>query len=213
MDLQGAVDNFGRAMTHCDNIIAVHQTHGGGGRGRRIQEVSLDRAVIVLAVAAWQAAVQDLTKAILDESEPVGVPAIEVARYRASVGFVTRGIDDFATPNAEKTRSLMIAAGFDPYPHWTYVIAGGQGRPRTTWQPHMVTKRLNEWVRVRHAVAHGHDKLPIVDALKAVRDGNTTDPAVRLADAQQCVSFTDRLVRLTAHAIAAHLGTPVHTPR
>jgi hypothetical protein len=214
VDVQRAIDNFDTALVHCDNIVQVHRAHGGGARGRRTIETSLDRAVIVLAVAAWQAAVQDLTSAILDTARPTGPTPLDVARYDTMMGPVRKAIGDFATPNAEKSRDLMVSAGFDPRPSWTYTIAGGQGRAPVTWTPHMVGQRLNEWLRLRHAVAHGHDELPVVQALEAVRlNGVTSDPTLRLTDAEQCMSFVNRLVRLTSSSVAAHLGVTVTYPR
>ncbi|KQQ65687.1 hypothetical protein ASF63_10015 [Microbacterium sp. Leaf320] len=74
----------------------------------------------------------------------------------------------------------------------------------------MVDARLNEWLLLRHAVAHGHDELPVVQALEAVRlDGVTSNPTIRLTDAEQCVAFLRRIVRRTATGAAAHLGTTV----
>jgi hypothetical protein len=74
----------------------------------------------------------------------------------------------------------------------------------------MVDTRLDEWLKVRHAIAHGHDELPVVAALESVRlDGATSNPTIRLTDAEQCVSFTRRLVSLTSTAAAAHLGVPI----
>ena len=214
MDLQTAVDNFDRAMTHCDNIIAVHRAHGGGGRGRRYREPSLDRAVIVLAVAAWQAAVQDLTNGILDTAAPPKSPQLDRARYEASVGHVRQAIAAFATPNAQNTRRLMQGAGFDPRPYWTWEVAGGRGRQRVSWTPHLVDARLDEWLKIRHAIAHGHDELPGVEALQAVRSGgNTSNPAIRLVDAEQCAAFVSRLLRLTATSAADHLGIVVQVNR
>jgi len=213
MLIQEAVNNFSNALRHCENIVSVHRGHGGSARGRRITEVSLDRAVIVLAVAAWQAAVQDMTTSLLDTARPTSAPAIDIARYDVITGPARKAIGDFATPNAQGTRRLMISAGFDPRPLWTYETSGGQGRQRIVWTPTMVDSRLDEWLKVRHALAHGHDSLPVVPALLAVRlRGITSDPSLQLADAEQCVSFLNRLVRLTATGIAAHLGSPVSFP-
>ena len=206
MDLQSAVDNFTTAVAHCHNIIAVHRRVGAGQRGRRWEEVSLDRAVVVMAVAAWQAAVQDMTAAIIDTA----APATGAANYHALLGHVRKAILDFGTPNSQNTRRLMQSAGFDPRPYWTWTIAGGRGRQRVTWAPTAVDARLDEWLRIRHAIAHGHDELPACDALEAVRlDGVTSDPSLRLVDAEQCVAFVSRLVRLTATGAAAHLGVTV----
>lgn len=214
MDVQTAVDNFDRAMTHCDNIVAVHRGHGGGGGGRRYAEISLDRAVVVLAVAAWQAAVQDIANGILDTAAPTSVPPIDRARYEATVGHVRKAASDFATPNAQNTRRLLQSAGFDPRPHWTWKTAGGRGRPHIVWTPQSVDTRLDEWLKIRHAVAHGHDELPVVPALESVRlDGVTGDPTIRLVDAEQCIAFVSRLVRLTAVAVASHLGVSIKVVR
>ena len=214
MNLQQAVDQFDLALRHCDNIVAVHRAHGGVNRGRRFQEVSLDRAVIVLAVAAWQAAVQDLTTALLDTVRPAGSSAIDIARYDVLTGSVRKAIGDFATPNGDNTRKLLISAGFDPRPLWTYEIAGGRGRQRVTWTPTMVNIRLNEWLKIRHALAHGHESLPVNNALLAVRNlGVVSNPALRLDDAEQCMTFLNRLVRLTAAGLAAHLGVTIAYPR
>lgn len=210
MDLQQAVDNFDGALKHCHNIVAVHRGHGGSGRGRRFQEASLNRAVVVLAVAAWQAAVQDLTTAILDTARPTGPTALDIARYDIMTGPVRKAISDFATPNAQNTRRLMISAGYDPRSTWTYSSPGGKGKKRVNWTPAMVEVRLDEWLRVRHALAHGHDSLPVVQALLAVRrKGVTSDPTMQLEDAEDCVQFLNRLVWLTATGLAKHLGVPL----
>lgn len=214
MDLQQAVNQFDNALKHCDNLVAVHRGHGGANRGRRYQEVSIDRAVVVLAVAAWQAAVQDLTTALLDTARPTGPTSIDIARYDTLTGPVRKAISDFATPNAENTRKLMVSAGFDPRPLWTYEIAGGRGRPRTSWTPQMVSTRLNEWLKIRHALAHGHETLPVNNALLAVRNlGVTSDPTLQLADAVGCIAFLNRLVRLASMGLAAHLGITIVYPR
>lgn len=208
LNLQTAVESFEAAMKHCDNIIVVHKEVGGGGAGRRYKEASLNRAVIVLAVAAWQAAIQDLTSALLDTAAPSGGSAIDRARYEASVGFVRKGIVDFSTPNGENSRRLMQGAGFDPYPSWAYRIPGGRGG-YVSWTPSMVMTRLNEWLRIRHALAHGHAELPLVDALESVRVDHANPATLRLVDAEQCVAFVRRLVEVTATDLATHLGATV----
>lgn len=214
MDVQQAANNFDAALKHCDNVIAAHRGNGGGGVGRRYIEVSLNRAVIVMAVAAWQAAVQDLTTAILDTARPTGPTTLDIARYDTFMGPVRKAVIDFATPNAQNTRKLMISAGYDPRSLWTYSSNGGRGRPLEVWGPAMVEARLDEWLKLRHAVAHGHDELPAVQALEAVRlEGKVESPPLRLKDAERCVTFLNRLVRLTSVGVAAHLGTALDYPR
>ena len=61
---------FDNAMTHCDNLVKIDQ-RAGGGRGRtRMVESSVNRAVIVLAIASWQAFVQDTTYFLLHRRMP-----------------------------------------------------------------------------------------------------------------------------------------------
>jgi hypothetical protein len=191
----------------------VHRGHGGPARGRRDEEVSINRAVVVLAVASWQAVVQDFALACIDLSAPAPGGALSPASYAILAGRVRKEVADFATPNAENTRRLLIGAGFDPRPLWTWTQPGGRGVGMVTWSPAAADQRINEWLRVRHAIAHGHAALPQVQALQAVRDSggsSPANPAIRLVDAEQCLAFFRRLARLTAPGLAAHLG--VSTP-
>jgi hypothetical protein len=81
------------------------------------------------------------------------------------------------------------------------------------WSPHDTEVRLDEWLKVRHAIAHGHSVLPQVQALQVVR-GRTpppADPTIRLVDAEQCLAFLRRLGRLTVDGLASHLAVPAPT--
>jgi hypothetical protein len=78
-----------------------------------------------------------------------------------------------------------------------------------TWTPADAEQRIDEWLKVRHAIAHGHPTLPQVEALNAIRHsgGNPpADPTLRLVDAEQCVVFFRRLAKLTGSSLAEHLG-------
>lgn len=208
MDLTEASQNFDRATQHCDNLITVHRGYGGPAGGRR-GEVSLNRAVIVLTVASWQSAVQDLTLALLDAGTPVAGGAITPASYAVIAGRVRKEVGDFATPNAQNTRRLMVGVGFDPRPHWTWRQMGGRGVGMITLSPTDVDRRMDEWLKIRHAIAHGHSELPQVSVLAAVRRATgvpPTDPTIRLVDAEQCLAFFRRVVSLTTSTLAVHLG-------
>jgi hypothetical protein len=208
VNLDDATANYARATKHCDNLITVHRTHGGPKAGRRAEEVSLNRAVIVLAVASWQAAVQDLTYATLDLSAPAPggwtQQAFKVVEARTRSDVVR-----FSTPNAQNTRQLLQGAGFDPRPHWTWQQRGGRGVGMVTINPHDADARIDEWLKVRHAIAHGHSSLPQVDAIQSVRlttGAAPASPELRRVDAEQCLAFFRRLVKLTTVPLAAHLG-------
>ena len=207
MDLSTAAANFARATRHCDNLIEIHRNHSGPRQGRRNKETALNRAVVVLTVAAWQAAVQDLANAAADLVNP-GEASPEFRLYTLLKGRMDRDIRAFATPNAEKTRELLKVAGFDPRPHWEWTRPGRNG----SVTPHRAEQSVNAWIKVRHAIAHGHAMLPEEEVLQAVRMGepHRGDPSLRLYDAEQCLEFFRRMARVTAHGLAEHLHLPPH---
>ena len=55
----------------------------------------------------------------------------------------------FSTPNTENTQSLLLGLGYDPLPDWTLTVDDEVLTPDRPQQP------LNEWLKVRHAIAHG----------------------------------------------------------
>lgn len=114
----------------------------------------------------------------------------------------------FATPNAQNSRKLLQGVGFDPRPHWTWTQRGGRGLGQITVRPTDVDSRIDQWLRVRHAIAHGHEHLPSVDVLQAVRAAGSTlvDPPIRLVDAEQWLTFFRRVVTLSGDGLATHLG-------
>ena len=78
--------------------------------------------------------------------------------------------------------------------------------------PNDVDTIMNEWLNVRHALAHGHAELPLVSVLEVVRghpanwQGQAT---LRRDDASSCVAFFKRLVAVTAAAAASEFGASV----
>lgn len=209
MDLNEAADNFGRATLHCDNLITVHRGYGGTGRGRRAEEISVNRAVVVIAVASWQAVIQDYTLACLDLSVPQAGSPLTATAYSVITGPVRNAVGDFSTPNGQNTRRLMQSAGFDPWPTWTWLQHGGRGRGMETWTPSDADRRIGDWLKVRHAIAHGEPTMPQVHGLEAVSEqpnNPPSDPTLRLTDAERCLVFFRRLAKLTGAGLAAHLG-------
>lgn len=118
---------FDNAMTHCDNLIEVHNRAGSGGRGRRTAETSVNRAVVVIAIASWQAVVQDMARFLVEHHMPQPTdPGYGVAKLIR--GQVFGEIGNFSTPNAQNTRNLLISAGFDPRNYWTWTTRVKIGR-------------------------------------------------------------------------------------
>jgi hypothetical protein len=191
--IEDARSEFERAMRDATNLVESHRALNPGV-GRRFRELSINRAIVVFTVAAWQAYLEDLLAEIVDYLEPpAGDPA--VPRFRVIRADTTYAINRFSTPSAEGARDLLIRGGFDPLPHWHWA-----GRwPLTIAQ---TRDRMNQWLRVRHAIAHGDPQLPAEPVLSVRPSG---EPTLTLDDAEACITFFRRLVEVTTNAaVAAH---------
>jgi hypothetical protein len=168
--------------------------------------------VVVLTVAAWQAAIQDMVASALDAGMPPSGGALAPETYSVLAGRMWQEVERFSTPNPENTRRLLLGVGFDPRPHWTWRQSGGRGVGWIVVSPHDVEERMQKWLRLRHDIAHGHDQLTPVDVLLAVREKSSIptgwQPSVRLVDAKACMAFFRRVTNLTAAPLGAHLGQP-----
>jgi len=187
---------------HCDNLVAVHRHRGGPGR--RYEEMAINRAIVVMSVAAWQAAIEDMVRVALDAAVPSPTSPLSRQGYNLLAGNLRGAVARFSTPNSQKTRELFELVNYDPKPTWTWQT-GRFGRETRT--PNDAAQRLDDWLRVRHAIAHGASELPAVSVLGAVRTGQATaNPPLRLADAENCLGFIRKLTRVTGAGMANHLG-------
>lgn len=66
-----------------------------------------------------------------------------------------------------------------------------------------VRARLNNWLKVRHAIAHGHDDLPDVPMLAKLNNGARL---LRRANAEACMTFFERLVTCTDGGLRAQFA-------
>lgn len=210
MNIEDVATRYQRGIRHAENLIDLHGKAGGAARGRRRLEPSLNRAVVVTTVATWQATVQDLAAIVLESTEP---PASHShwGLYSLIAGQVKGELARFSTPNAEKSRALLKLTGFDPWPHWSWP-RHAQRPQGDTWKPSEVADCMRDWLKVRHAIAHGDAELPAVAVLEVVRcpakGSRTGDIVLHLKDAKDCVRFFHSLVTATGNGAAAHLGVP-----
>jgi len=195
MSFTGARHKYDRAMTDPNNLIVIHKKLKQG-KGKRVEELALNRAVVVLTVAAWQAYVQDIAREAVDLLKPAAPP---LQAWNLLNAQATRAIQLFSTPNAEKSQDLLMHAGFDPQPSWTWTVGP------ETMSVADVSLRLNRWLKVRHAIAHGHDHLPDVPMLAKLTDGSRT---LRRANAEACMVFFNRVAARTDAAIRLHFLAP-----
>jgi len=188
-----------RSLEDARNVIDIH----GAVRqdpGRRYEETSLNAAAVVLAVAAWQAFVEFQIRRWLSRLEPQAgwydddeagqrLQTADAARYQVWRAQVLQAVLNFNTPNSQNTRRLFQMVGIDPYPAWTWSTRTGDVTPT------MAARRLDEWLSVRHAIAHGDVDLPEVDVLARTSSGR---PTLWRKNAESCISLMDRLATATA---------------
>lgn len=202
-------------MTHCDNLVDVHRGHGGQSKGRRAKEISINRAVVVVTVAAWQAVIQDMATAAIEAGSPAAGSSNSQQTYSVIAGRAKQEILSFSTPNSENSRKLLQGVGFDPWSLWTWKQMGGRGVGSITVRPYQVANQIRGWLRLRHDIAHGHSELSKVGVLRAVREHPSPpdgwSPQIRLVDAETCMTFFRRVSKLTGDGLARHLGqSPGH---
>jgi hypothetical protein len=192
---------FLTAMEDSLRLVRLHR-QVAKGRGRRSPELSsLNRSVVVLAIAAWQAYVEALAAALLNS---LGHEYLQDTRsgrtlavmWNAKREELARHIDQYSTANSDKTLSLLGSLGLDPKEWWTWGTGPG------ALSSSQVRDRLNQWVKVRHAIAHG-SQLPAVRVITRNRAG----PAVRLKDAEACIGFVQKLARQTNLAARSYAKT------
>jgi hypothetical protein len=214
MDLPTAARNFKRSISHCTNVVEIHREAGDGRRGLRTRETSLNRAVIVMAMAAWQGVVENIALTGMDlavAQAPAGMP------LTAWAAVIKQSVERFSTPNAQLSRGLLRQVGFDPAPAWLAMKAPGPQRAGN------YEEQLAGWLKVRHAIAHGDATLPDNPILAHVREVTVrqlssgvaqgavqppTDPGLRLKDAVACVTFVQRLTKATGDGFATSVGLP-----
>jgi hypothetical protein len=183
---------FERALGDPTRLVALHRRIQQG-RGRRSEELtSLNRAVIVVSIAAWQAYIEALVRAIIDF---LGPPA-DLTTPGTTLKVVWEGrrteveemLQRYSTANSANTLKILRAVNFDPEPAWGW----GAGRGRLT--PGQVKNRLDLWVKVRHTIAHGSSLPP---SAKRLLTENKSGLTVRLKDAESCLNFIRRLAAAT----------------
>lgn len=172
----------------------------------------------MLAVAAWQAFVQDTAAALRDAAlAQVQLAPSDADLLRAAMkdweNDFNAGLERFSTPGPDQCRTLLKRVGLDPYSDWTWKQVGGRGSQHVQVKPHHVAEVIRQWLRVRHDVAHGHATISSLPVLAAVRSPDSSAkakaaPSLRLDDAVDCVGFFRSIVRLTAESAARHLGAP-----
>jgi hypothetical protein len=193
---------FERAIAEADHLLEFHGARRTG-RGRRYNEVSLNRAAVVFAIGAWQTFVESSVDELLRRMKPspklYGSGATDpgflaaTAEWQVARSRVRDAVGRFNSPTAENARRLYGSVGHDPFGSWAWT----KGTFVTTSAD--TAAKLSAWVLVRHAIAHGAQRLPDVAVLAKTADGT---PTLHKKNASACVQFIRQLVDQTDRGLA-----------
>lgn len=193
-----ALNTMSNLLTHVNNLEAIHGALAAG-RGRRHRQDAIHRAGIVMSVAAWESYVEAVTLEALSVISPAaGAPAHAVMVHRLALRDANHRVKQFNTPNSENVRSLFQEhLDFDPWPLWSWVAG-----TRRNWNSQQMRTRLNEWMRIRHCVAHGA-ALPTDIAMLRNTHGGVS---IRLEHLRECRDFVNHVGTQTDAGLSAHLA-------
>jgi hypothetical protein len=199
-----AKDHFETTAQGARDLIAIHKKLNPKA-GRRGPELSLNRASVVLTVAAWQTYVEQLTLAILGGmAPPASDPTAGV--YQLLAASVKADVKRLNVPDVRKALDLWTAVNFDPTPAWSFTFSwelqgrstGNPPMKRVALNAQQVRQELESWVTIRHKIAHG-DRLPDEARYRAFITGKLKgEPRLTRRDASRCLSFFERVVEVTA---------------
>ena len=186
-----------------DQLVAIHKKVQSGA-GRRHQQDALHKAGVVMSVAAWQAYIEKLIVEVLDVIEagirqPHATPpappwALHSFNLRRSA--IETELKKFNTPNSTNVRDILDRSfGFKPWPSWVW-RAG-----KRNWNEQDTRQRTNDWVRVRHTIAHGYPLPTDMDFLK----GDNGAPRLTLGLLNECQKHFKHVARKTDDALRDYL--------
>lgn len=144
--------------THLSTVLAdaveINQGHASlrtGAAGRQYGLGALNRAVVVMCVAAWEVYVEEVVKECLALLRP---PAAPLGVWPALNATVRSQVGRFNNPNVQHTRDLIrdCIGLLDITASWAWQGTSSQ-RAR---------ERLEEAITLRHQVAHGVTPRPII---------------------------------------------------
>lgn len=206
--MSNAASKFADQLKHVDQLIEIHGKLQSG-RGRRHEQDALHRAGVVMTVAAWQSYVESVIREALDvlngsfNQQGAQAPAWAIHGFKIQRAAIEVMIKKFNTPSAVNVRDIFRdSLGFNPWPHWTY-----RRGPRT-WTEREVRKRTDDWVLVRHSVAHGF-ALPRDIGWLQGRNGQSR---LNLDLLRKCKKHFEHVVQVTDGAFGSFIGAEHQLP-
>ena len=166
-------------LLDAEELDNAHTELRTGNPGRQFGLASLNRAVVVMSVSAWESHIEELVRESVLVLRPIGPPF--AAPWPALNAYVTARLNAFNTPNPHNVEQLLRnCLGLNGV-HLMW-----------TWQnctSAQAVQRLVDAMAYRHQIAHGVNPRPIIH-------NNYSS---------QLPNFFRRLARSTDTAVRNHL--------
>lgn len=196
-----ALKSHEELMNSVEELIVIHGRIQQG-KGRRHGQEALHRAGVVLTIAAWQSYIEKLCLETLGLIENIFVGAIPPPPAWATSGYffrkpsVAKSVGDLNTPNSQNVIKLLDwSFGCNPKANWVWVA------PHRNWTSQQFCDRTDEWLRIRHAIAHGNQLPQNLPWLR--NDGG--DVRLKLSLLKECKKHFEKKAALTDACLSDHL--------
>ena len=138
-------------LLDAEELDDAHTELRTGSPGRQYGLASLNRAVVVMSVSAWESYVEELMRESLQALHP---PVSPLGTWQVLNAYVMGLLRSFNTPNRENVERLIrnTLGLADVHLSWTW---------QNCTSPQAV-QRLTEAMNNRHQIAHGVNPRPII---------------------------------------------------
>ena len=171
LTMSRALDIFVKQQTHVEQLIEVHEANNQRQPSARRDYSGLNHAGVVFCVAHWQAYATNVVEEVYDEVDSlIKNPDGNIASWNKSVfelNKVSQKRKRLNTPNSRNVINFFKdTLEFDPTKKWNVTE-----RIDRKWdvKEHSISDRIDFWLSVRHAVAHGFE-LPMDIRSKFAKD-------------------------------------------
>lgn len=190
-----ALDTFTKQQVHVEQLIEVHKANNRREQGARRDYSALSRAGVVFCVAGWEAYITNIVKEIYDEVDLLlKNPDNRVTLWNKGIFEINKESLErrrLNTPCSKNViRYLKTTLKYDPTRNWNMAKRiDGKGNE----EGYSIPDRLDFWLGVRHAVAHGFDLPP------DTRDKSVKNKKLNLNYYSfiECRNFFNFLVQMT----------------
>lgn len=194
--MSNALTGFANLIAWVDQLANIHSKLGQNP-GRRHNQEALYRAGVVMTMAAWESYVEDLLiEGFTAISPPTGAASGALSTWKLAQISAISAAKKFNTPNAKNVTELFQQhLGIDVASSWAVTAS------KKTYTSSDSQTRLNNWLDIRHKIAHGGALPTNLAWIKSP----TGTPRLTLALMNDARHFTHELAKATDSHVSSQL--------